>query len=303
MQFFRFFVFMEDKFVLDPYFGETSDPDSLINYIYTPLFLKTKIDVLYFDVLNWEKYDLLDIDLGLDTVKSDYKKTAISFVQYVWIKMVEALIKYGFSYDDIRAIRARLSQKLHFELNYNLKIAENKALQASNNHKESYITELEKLVLSAIAHKNNYTFFFYKDEPAEYFLFADDLLEIFHASDENYFFLEKFKKDHFSFSFFKIFEPFLHDDSNQFETRSISMLSDEEDKLLRIIRRNYEDLKSITIRFNNSTPTHLEIKSTKKVAAQSRIMDHIKKKDYSTIVIQTVDGNVVNFENTRKYKL
>ena len=294
---------MEDKFVLDPYFGETSDPDSLINYIYTPLFLKTKIDVLYFDVLNWEKYNLLDIDLGLDTVKSDYKKTAISFVQYVWIKMVEALIKYGFSYDDIRAIRARLSQKLHFELNYNQKIADNKALQTSNNHKKGCITELEKLVLSTIAHKNNYTFFFYKDEPAEYFLFADDLLEMFHASDDNYFFLEKFKKDHFCFSFFKIFEPFLHDNSNQFETRSISMLSDEEDKVLRMIRRNYEDLKSITIRFNDSTPTHLEIKSTKKVAAQSRIMDHIKKKDYSTIVIQTVDGNLVNFENTRKYKL
>ncbi len=303
MQFFRFFVFMEDKFVLDPYFGETSDPDSLINYIYTPLFLKTKIDVLYFDVLNWEKYDLLDIDLGLGTVKSDYKKTAISFVQYVWIKMVEALIKYGFSYDDIRAIRARLSQKLHFELNYNQKIADNKVLQTSNNHKEGYITELEKLILSTIAHKKNYTFFFYKDEPADYFLFADDLLEMFHAVDDNYFFLEKFKKNHFSFSFFKIFEPFLHDDSNQFETRSISMLSNEEDKVLRMIRRNYEDLKSITIRFNNSTPTHLEIKSTKKVAAQSRIMDHIKKKDYSTIVIQTVDGNVVNFENTRKYKL
>jgi hypothetical protein len=294
---------MDSKFTLDPYFGEIADPDSLINYIYTPLFLKTKIDVLYFDVLNWEKYDLLDIDLGLDTVKSDYKKTAISFVQYVWIKMVEALIKYGFSYDDIRAIKARLSQKLHFELNYNQKITDNKAPQTSNNHKESYITELEKLVLSTIAHKNNYTFFFYKGEPAEYFLFADDLLQMFDASDENYFFLEKFKKDHFSFSFFKIFEPFLHDDSNQFETRSISMLSNEEDKVLRMIRRNYEDLKSITIRFNDSMPTRLEIKSTKKVVAQSRIIDHIKKKDYSTIVIQTVDGNVVNFENTRKYKL
>ena len=134
-------------------------------------------------------------------------------------------------------------------------------------------------------------------------MFADDLLQMFDASDENYFFLEKFKKDHFSFSFFKIFEPFLHDDSNQFETRSISMLSNEEDKVLRMIRRNYEDLKSITIRFNDSMPTRLEIKSTKKVVAQSRIIDHIKKKDYSTIVIQTVDGNVVNFENTRKYKL
>ena len=294
---------MEDKFVLDPYFGETTDPDSLIDYIYTPLFLKTKIDVLYFDILNWDKYDLLDIDLGLGTVKTDYKKTAISFVQYVWIKMVEALIKYGFSYDDIRAIRARLSQKLHFELNYNQKIAENKALHTSDNHKKGYITELEKLVLSTIAHKNNYTFFFYKDVPADYFLFADDLLEMFHASDENYFFLKKFKKDHFSFSFYKIFEPFLHGDSHQFDNRSISMLSDEEDKVLRMIRRNYNELKSITIRFNQSKPTHLEIKTTKQVSAESRIMEHIQKRDYSTIVIQTVDGCVVNFENTKKYKL
>jgi len=294
---------MENKFVLDPYFGKTIDPDSLINYIYTPLFLKTKIDVLYFDILNWEKYDLLDIDLGLGTIKTDYKKTAISFVQYVWIKIVEALIKYGFSYDDIRAIRARLSQKLHFELNYNQKIADNKALQTSNNHNEGYITELEKLVLSTIADKNNYTFFFYKDEPAEYFLFADDLLEMFHASDDNYFFLEKFKKDHLSFSFYKIFEPFLNGDSHQFDNRSISMLSVEEDKVLRMIRRNYNELKSITIRFNQSKPTHLEIKTIKQVSAESRIMEHIQKRDYSTIVIQTVDGSVVNFENTKKYKL
>ena len=125
-----------DKFVLDPYFGELSDPDSLINYIYTPLFLKTKVDVQYYEILNWERFGLLDIDLGLSTLKTDYKKTAISFVQYVWIKMIESLNKYGFSYDDIRAIRARLSQKLHFELNYNQKIAENKALQTSDNHKE-----------------------------------------------------------------------------------------------------------------------------------------------------------------------
>ena len=105
---------MNDSLVLDPYFGDTLDPDSLINYIYTPLFLKTKIDVLYFDVLNWEKHDLLDIDLGLATVKSGYKKTAISFVQYVWIKMVEGLNSYGFSYDDIRAIRTKLGQKIAF---------------------------------------------------------------------------------------------------------------------------------------------------------------------------------------------
>ena len=109
---------MDSKFVLDPYFGELSDPDSLINYICTPLFLKTKVDVQYYEILNWERFGLLDIDLGLSTLKTDYKKTAISFVQYVWIKMIEALTKYGFSYDDIRAIRAKLNQKLHYSLSF-----------------------------------------------------------------------------------------------------------------------------------------------------------------------------------------
>ena len=294
---------MDDFFDLDPYFGKTADPDSLINYIYTPLFLKTKIDVLYFDVLNWEKHDLLDIDLGLATVKSEYKKTAISFVQYVWIKMVEGLNSYGFSYDDIRAIRTKLGRKLHFSPYYNKKVASNEALETSCNNSEAYVTDFEKFVLYTITRKNKYHFFFYRDAPEDFFVFDDGLLKDFNKAGMGDYILEKFHKDHFSFSLFKLFEPFLQVESNQFDTRSISMLSDEEDKVLRMIRRNYEDLKSITIRFNKSKPTHLEIKSTKKVAAQSRIMDHIKKKDYSTIVIQTVDGNVVNFENTRKYKL
>ena len=294
---------MDDFFVLDPYFDKTADPDSLINYIYTPLFLKTKIDVLYFDVLNWEKYDLLDIDLGLATVKSEYKKTAISFVQYVWIKMVEGLNSYGFSYDDIRAIRTKLGRKLHFSPYYNKKVASNEALETSHNNSEAYVTDFEKYVLFTISRKKKYHFFFYKDAPEDFFVFDDGLLKDFNKAGMGDYILEKFHKDHFSVSLFKLFEPFIHGESHQFETRSISMLSDDEDKVLRMIRRNYEDLKSITIRFNKSKPTHLEIKSTKKVAAQSRIMDHIKKKDYSTIVIQTVDGNVVNFENTRKYKL
>ena len=258
---------------------------------------------MYFDILNWEKYGLLDIDLGLATVKSEYKKTAISFVQYVWIKMVEGLNSYGFSYDDIRAIRTKLGRKLHFLPYYNKKVASNKALETSYNNSEAYVTDFEKYVLFTISRKNKYHFFFYRDAPEDFFVFDDGLLKDFNKAVMGDYILEKFYKDHFSFSLFKLFEPFLQDESHQFDTRSISMLSDEEDKVLRMIRRNYEDLKSITIRFNKSKPTHLEIKSTKKVAAQSRIMDHIKKKDYSTIVIQTVDGNLVNFENTRKYKL
>jgi hypothetical protein len=280
-----------------------SDPDSLINYIYTPLFLRTKIDVLYFDFLNWENHDLLDIDLGLGTIKTDYKKTAISFVQYVWIKMVEALIKYGFSYNDVKSIRKKLSEKLHYSFSSNQKIAQNKSFQTSDNYQEFYVTEFERYVLSTIANKYNFKFFFYKDAPEDYFVFDDSLLDMFIEFNEEDKLREKFNKDHFSFSFYKIFEPFISNEIDAFETKSISILSNEESKTLRMIRRNYNELKSITIRFKQAKPTHLEIKTNKKVSVESRIMEHIQKRDYSTIVIQTVDGSVVNFENTKKYKL
>ena len=294
---------MKNKFILDTYFGELSDPDSLVNYIYAPIFLRTKIDVLYFDFLNWENHDLLDIDLGLGTIKTDYKKTAIIFVQYVWIKMVEALIKYGFSYNDIKSIRKKLSEKLHYSFSSNQKIAQNKSFQTSDNYQEFYVTEFERYVLSTIANKYNFKFFFYKDAPEDYFVFDDSLLDMFIEFNEEDKLREKFNKDHFSFSFYKIFEPFISNEIDAFETKSISILSNEESKTLRMIRRNYNELKSITIRFKQAKPTHLEIKTNKKVSVESRIMEHIQKRDYSTIVIQTVDGSVVNFENTKKYKL
>ena len=294
---------MKNKFILDTYFGELSDPDSLVNYIYAPIFLRTKIDVLYFDFLNWENHDLLDIDLGLGTIKTDYKKTAISFVQYVWIKMVEALIKYGFSYNDVKSIRKKLSEKLHYSFSSNQKIAQNKSFQTSDNYQEFYVTEFERYVLSTIANKYNFKFFFYKDAPEDYFVFDDSLLDMFIEFNEEDKLREKFNKDHFSFSFYKIFEPFISNEIDAFETKSISILSNEESKTLRMIRRNYNELKSITIRFKQAKPTHLEIKTNKKVSVESRIMEHIQKRDYSTIVIQTVDGSVVNFENTKKYKL
>ena len=294
---------MKNKFILDSYFGELSDPDSLVNYIYAPIFLRTKIDVLYFDFLNWENHDLLDIDLGLGTIKTDYKKTAISFVQYVWIKMVEALIKYGFSYNDVKSIRKKMSEKLHYSFSSNQKIAQNKSFQTSDNYQEFYVTEFERYVLSTIANKYNFKFFFYKDAPEDYFVFDDSLFDMFIEFNEEDKLREKFNKDHFSFSFYKIFEPFLSNKIDAFKTKSISILSNEESKTLRMIRRNYNELKSITIRFKEAKPTHLEIKTNKKVSVESRIMEHIQKRDYSTIVIQTVDGSVVNFENTKKYKL
>ena len=307
---------MVKSFDLHSYFGNTNNLNKLANHICQPVFLKTKIDVLYDDILNWERNDLLSIEFGIKPEDTSYKKTAISFIEYVWIKTVETLRRYGFSYDDIKEIKTRMSEKLYLEVIYNNLIKGDevikgkydpnllkKAEKLSKKKSHSYITFFEQIVFDTINNKTELKILFSRNEPKDFFLLTKDIVKLLEENKLDNVTQHVFQCDHFSFSFYKIFEHFLNFNKNSFDGAKISILSEEEEKIMRILRGQYHQLKSITIRFNKSKPTHLEIKSTKKVAAQSRIMDHIKKKDYSTIVIQTVDGNVVNFENTRKYKL
>ena len=307
---------MVKSFDLHSYFGNTSNLNKLANHICQPVFLKTKIDVLNDDILNWERNDLLSIEFGIKPEDTSYKKTAISFIEYVWIKTVETLRRYGFSYDDIKEIKTRMSEKLYLEVIYNNLIKGDevikgkydpnllkKAEKLSKKKSHSYITFFEQIVFDTINNKTELKILFSRNEPKDFFLLTKDIVKLLEENKLDNVTQHVFQCDHFSFSFYKIFEHFLNFNKNSFDGAKISILSEEEEKIMRILRGQYHQLKSITIRFNKSKPTHLEIKSTKKVAAQSRIMDHIKKKDYSTIVIQTVDGNVVNFENTRKYKL
>ena len=67
---------MEQSFDLDSYFGNDNNLNKLANHICQPVFLKTKIDVLYNDILNWERYDLLSIEFGIKPEDTSYKKTA-----------------------------------------------------------------------------------------------------------------------------------------------------------------------------------------------------------------------------------
>ena len=120
---------------------------------------------MYFDILNWEKYDLLTIDLGLGRKHTGYKKTAISFVQYVWIKMVEALIKYGFSYNDVKAIRKKLSEKLHYSFSSNQKIAQNKRYKPQITTRNFMLLNLKGMFSQLLRTKTIINSFFIKMHP------------------------------------------------------------------------------------------------------------------------------------------
>ena len=183
---------MEQAFDLDSYFGNANNLNKLANHICQPVFLKTKIDVLYNDILNWERYDLLGIELGIKPEDTSYKKTAISFVDYVWIKTVETLRRYGFSYDDIKEIKARMSEKLYLEDIYNKLIEGDevikskydpnllkKAEKLSKKKSHSYITFFEQIVFDTINNKTELKILFSRNDPKDFFLLTKDIVKLF----------------------------------------------------------------------------------------------------------------------------
>ena len=60
---------------------------------------KSQLDIIYTDVINWERKDLLFIDQSLASIQ---KIDCFDFIEYTWIKIVEMLRKYGFSYEEIK---------------------------------------------------------------------------------------------------------------------------------------------------------------------------------------------------------
>ena len=246
---------MEKSFDLYSYFGNTNNLNKLANHICQPVFLKTKIDVLYNDILNWERNDLLSIEFGIKPEDTSYKKTAISFVDYVWIKTVETLRRYGFSYADIKEIKTRMSEKLYLEAIYNNLIKGDevikgkydpnlleKAEKLSKKKSHSYITFFEQIVFDTINNKTELKILFSRNDPKDFFLLTKDIVKLLEENKLDNVTQHVFQCDHFSFSFYKIFEPFLNTNKKSFDGAKISILSEEEEKIMRILRGQYHQL-------------------------------------------------------------
>ena len=76
---------------------------------------------------------------------------------------------------------------------------------------------------------------------------------------------------------------FLEEGEDSFETGFPHILSQQEHDVLKAIRHNYQDLKSVNIRFKDNKPQLLEIKMMKKVQVESRILELIKSGEYATL--------------------
>jgi hypothetical protein len=290
--------------------------DALFDLLRERVFLKTEIDIVYSDLVNWERSNLLSI--GGDSDKGDWKK--LNYIEYTWIKIIQELRQFGFNYDEIQLYKTELFSQINLE-----QIIEASRLDSKNVEQQLGSEALEKLntfsdkdydknsniglsifeniIVNAIISGKKWSFLFFKEIPGFCFPISTEVFWGFDLLDKPEIPLELLSKTFLSVSLSDIISNFLVDGENSFQERTISILTKNEHKLLKHIRKGYNDVKSVKIRFKNNQMDMIEVTSIKKVKLESRLLEYIKKGDYQSISIDTVDGKIVNFENTQKIKL
>ncbi len=290
--------------------------DSLQNLLRERVFLKTEIDIVYSDLVNWERYNLLSI--GGDSEKGDWKK--LNYIEYTWVKIIQELRQYGFTYDEILTYKTELfrqftgeqiieaskidSKKVEQELGVETLEKLNSISDAIHEENVNIgITMFENIIACAIINGGKWSFLFFKEIPGLFVPISTEVFRGFELKDKSEIPMELLSKTFLSVSLSDIVSNFLVDGGNFYHERTVSVLTKNEHKLLKHIRGAYNDIKSVKIRFKNSQMEMIEVSTLKKVKLESRLLEHIKKGDYQTISVDTVDGKIVKFENTQKIKL
>lgn len=280
------------------------------------MFLKTELDIVYSDLVNWERSNLLNID-G-DSEKGDWKK--LNYFEYIWVKIIQELRTFGFSYEEIESYKSELMSKPSFgeiieaakmdidnlDAQFGSKTVNDLNSFTDAGYDESAdlgITEFELMIVRIIGTGEKWSILFFKDLPGFYFPLSVETLRAFENNDKSEVPEELLSKTFLSISLSDIISKFLVNGENSFKKRTISILTKNEHGILKHIRKGYKNIKSIKIRFKNDQIDMLEVTSIKKVKLESRLIEYIKKGDYQSITIDTVDGKIVNFENTQKIKL
>jgi hypothetical protein len=280
------------------------------------VFLKTEIDIVYSDLVNWERFNLLNI--GGDSEKGDWKK--LNYFEYIWVKIIKELRTFGFSYEEIESYKSELMSQPNLgeiikagkmdidnlEEQLGAKTINDLHYIANAGFNESIdvgVSEFELMIVRIIGTGEKWSLLFFKDIPGFYFPLAIETLKAFEKNDNSEIPEELLSKTFLSISLSDIISKFLIDGENSFQKTTISILTKNEHGLLKQIRKGYGNIKSIKIRFKNDQMEMIEVTSVKKVKLESRLIEYIKKGDYQTITIDTVDGKIVNFENTQKIKL
>lgn len=301
----------EMKISADRFNKQFLDSPELFVQLSERVFLKTEIDVVYTDFVNWERNNLLFIDS--DVEKGKWKK--LNYFEYVWVKLVEQLRSYGFTYKAILTLKEEMFKNLVEEGFFDF-LKKDPAYfikktggQLTEEHLEqltfedAYFPLFFALLLEVILNGDKMSILIAQENPSDLHLLSSTLLKDlahFEIEDDLY---DVMSKTHVSISLSDIIAKFLVEGEGAFKQRRTTILSEEEHNLLKVIRNKPQSLKSIKIKYQNQKADLIEVSCLKKVELESRLMDHIQKGAYLNIEIVTDQSGIIRFENTKKIKL
>jgi len=289
--------------------------EQLYDRLSQKVFLKTKIDIVYSDYMNWERGGLL---MNKYT-KGKKSPKMMSYIEYIWTKVVDELRRYNFSYNEIITFKDRffedLSEHVIEIFKSDIEIVKQKLadhltkeeidsidfsqIQGDSDHYTRFYDAIKTVILD----NEEYFIIISREDTSVFQLVSNIILRDQRRLGINTM-LEKLEsKTHLRISFSNIVSQFITTGKDNIHKLETSILSNEEHKILKIVRNKPQELKSINIKFTNQKPVSLEIKSMKKVQVESRLLEFIKKGEYLNIEIASHDVEIVKFENTKKIKL
>lgn len=279
-----------------------------------PVFLKSQIDIVYTDYINWERNGIL----LTASDKEKGTKNKISRKDYLWCKLVQQLRLFNVSSNDILKLKSEWINTNQFKnvlqlLNSKKAIREevkkqhdisNEQLQEVINTAEvPHIDAFDIFIITSIINGDElHLDFLYED--GDIMFFPRSYSAYKELSQEKLQSLSEIYSNHYvSISVSKLIKSITTKSINNEVQFVNEILTKEEHKLLFQIRRNTQAIKEIRIKYKQGEINLLEVDQWKKVQLESKVLNLIKSKDFKNIQLIIENGQLKAILETTKIKL
>ncbi len=272
-------------------------------------FIGTDTGVPYRSINHWENSGLIDNDRG---EARSWRR--FSFVEFIWIRMIDEMRKVGLPMDTIKAVKQSLFQPasivdldIHLRSIYQARDTANVYHEAGREEMEKDMRDrfdggveeqqldgnwLQHLILSSIVKRcpvilvvfTDGTPFAIHEEPG-YFIFPEHLDRLSFET-------------HVRIPITGIIKEFLRGGLAIERMGDLQILEPNEQTVLRIIHSGQYD--SVTVSFKDKKMKSMELRQSQEVTR--KIVDVLAAGKYQDISIVQHEGQITKIENTLKFK-
>jgi DNA-binding transcriptional MerR regulator len=272
-------------------------------------FIGTDTGVPYRSINHWENSGLIDNDRG---EARSWRR--FSFVEFIWIRMIDEMRKVGLPMDTIKAVKASLFQPasivdldIHLRSIYQARGAANVYHEAGREAMEKDMQGrfdggfeeqqldgnwLQHLILSSIV----------KRCPVILVVFTDGTPFAIHEEPGYFIFPEHMDRlsfeTHVRIPITGIIKEFLRGGLAIERMGDLQILEPNEQTVLRIIHSGQYD--SVTVNFKDKKMKSMELRQSQEVTR--KIVDVLAAGKYQDISIVQHEGQITKIENTLKFK-